>query len=117
MWHCKEHRSFRLAFKSKADTFNGSAQAIPKDHKEPKKAVLEFAKQTTSESRLQQGLEYLREFEHPETIQSIGTFIKWVVEDVLREEGCNVPNENYSKNVARPYLTEHLRGTKPESRQ
>ena len=38
------------------------------------------------ENRLHQGIDYLDEMNLDVNIYNIGTFIKWVIEDTLREE-------------------------------
>lgn len=45
-----------------------------------------FVEKHLSEGRLQQGFNWLGENKHPQTKQSMGLFIKWVLSDLLKEE-------------------------------
>ena len=50
-------------------------------------AAAEFVDGNLTDARLQQGLDYLREFDKPATMQHLGDFLKWVTGDVLKECG------------------------------
>lgn len=39
-----------------------------------------------TENRLNQGVDYLKEQQLPLLVNSMGTFLKWVVNDCLKEE-------------------------------
>lgn len=49
-------------------------------------ASSQFVDAVLTESRLNQGLEYLKEMNLVDTMENTGTYIKWVINDVLTEE-------------------------------
>ncbi len=49
-------------------------------------SVSEFVESVVTESRLNQGVEYLREQHLPLDQTSTGAFLKWIVNDVMKEE-------------------------------
>ena len=65
----------------------------------------EFARIAGTENRLLQGLEYLREMGLPSGAQSMGVFIKWVVEDALREERLALEETGLPVPAVRKELT------------
>lgn len=61
--------------------------------------INEFVEATVTDNRLNQGLDYLREMDKPILMKSAGDFIKWVMNDVFKEEAdiiaakkLNIPN-------------------------
>lgn len=91
VWVCEEHcNQVKYWFKVKGDEHSVSKVKTLKTLSEKERAQLkdiaEFVKQAVQEARLRQGFDYLREMNLPEDIKSIGSYIKWVVEDVLKEE-------------------------------
>jgi len=50
------------------------------------KTVNEFVEKVVTDSRLEQGINYLKEMEIPIDIKSTGKYIKWVVNDIRTEE-------------------------------
>jgi hypothetical protein len=81
VWTCRECESTRLWFKSKADGFD------VRPPKAPVPTDAEDFSRFVTPARLEQGLDHLRERGAPETIHSISLFTRWVVKDVLDEEG------------------------------
>lgn len=45
-----------------------------------------FVDQVLTESRLNQGIDWLKEMKHPLTQKSTGEFLKWIVGDIVKEE-------------------------------
>jgi hypothetical protein len=85
VWTCTDIDSSRLWFKSKCKA-HSVCSAPPK--KEKGKSDLQFAQEFAeafvTEARLEQGLQYLQEM----GLDAVpGNFIKWVVQDVVKEEG------------------------------
>ena len=60
-----------------------------------------FARNAVLEPRLKQGLDYLREMNLDTTIKNIGTYLKWIVEDVEKEEGDMMKKLNLSPKLVR----------------
>ncbi|EHO19724.1 hypothetical protein HMPREF9466_01655 [Fusobacterium necrophorum subsp. funduliforme 1_1_36S] len=61
--------------------------------------MMNFIDSVLTKRRLEQGIEYFKEMEIPVTIQNITKFIKWVSEDVIREEENTILNSEFdSKN-------------------
>ena len=46
----------------------------------------EFVSAVVSEHRLMQGVEYLKEMQKPLDVTSLGVFLKWLVDDIVKEE-------------------------------
>jgi len=53
---------------------------------EKQDSIQEFIESTVTENRLEQGLESLKEMGHEITMRTMGEFIKWVSNDVVKEE-------------------------------
>ena len=69
-------------------------------HYELNNEIFFFKSKIETESRMKQGLEYLKELSLKETIENIKIFINWVIEDCLREDKIFIENNNLSlKNV------------------
>lgn len=74
-----------IMFKTKSEKFMPTVHT-PKDKSNTNNDTLNtFIESTVSEVRLNQGIEFINETQSP-SIELIGKFIKWVVEDILREE-------------------------------
>lgn len=77
-----------LAFKVKGyKHINKNAQA-PKVALSPERlaGITEFVDYALSESRLDQGIQYLIETGHDLSILNLGVYLKWVSQDILEEE-------------------------------
>jgi hypothetical protein len=88
---CKELLSHsKFWFKVKGDLHSVSRVKTLKEksseEKEMLKNVDEFAKRVVTEARLEQAESYLREMNLDWNIRNMGTFISFVVKDVLKEE-------------------------------
>jgi hypothetical protein len=79
-----------LWFKTKGGKFKPTFTPVPK--KMPPDAattwenVVELAKAWCGEQRLEQGWDYLREMGIERNMKGIGQFLKWVQQDILKEE-------------------------------
>ena len=91
VWTCADVASERVWFKSKSAAYCAAVNAPkppPPDTAELAKLAWDFAVTHVTEARLLQGLDHLVESERaPDRPESIGPFVKWVVEDTLKEEG------------------------------
>ena len=52
-----------------------------------KEKTRDFVEAVLTENRMQQGLDYLKEMQHPLEMSSVGVFLKWLTDDVVKEEG------------------------------
>ena len=101
VWIPKEVSSSRLWFKSKcqAHAITSSVRKAPKITKASPVDVVaqEFVAENVTEARLCQGLDYMREFGIEKSMSNLGVFVKWVCDDVLREEGSVLTEECQKK--------------------
>lgn len=94
VWTCLSagYDSPNFTFKVKGEEHR-IAMAHPKEthvqslmSKEKLELVQEFVEQAANENRLQQGIEYLKEMNKEISMKSTSDFIKWVLNDVIKEE-------------------------------
>lgn len=101
VWRALGHTSSRFWFKVKGEEHRVSRPA-------PANAgVREQALAVTTENRLRQGVEYLREMGLGAGWKSVGAFVKWVAQDVAKEDGDVVDLVALRKeisNVAREWF-------------
>lgn len=57
-------------------------------------SINEFIEFAVTENRLNQGLDSVREMEHSITMKSMGSFLKWVAQDVKRECAAELEENN-----------------------
>lgn len=81
VWRCKDHPSSRLWFKSKCAEHSVSLP-VPKG----RAAAAEFADRFVTPARLRQAVDAGHTL--------LGQFVKWVVEDVMTEEGAGLSPED-----------------------
>lgn len=90
----KEHHflSSEFWFKTKGDKHKASRKKIvTSEMLAEREAIAAFVGQTVTEVRLQQGFDYMsRELLLPRTKQNISTFLKWVYEDIMREDAHTI---------------------------
>lgn len=60
-------------------------------------SIKEFVDNVVTESRLNQGLEYLKEMKIPIDIKNTGDFLRWVFNDILKEESDTMESNNITK--------------------
>lgn len=64
--------------------------------------IEEFVNYACTENRMQQGLDYLREQQLTIEMKNIGTFLKWLVSDIIKEEKDTMEQSNIdSKDIGR----------------
>lgn len=95
VWQCEElAENSRYWFKVKGEAHSvtkvKTLKPMSAEEREKLKSAEIFASKVVTEARLEQGLDYLREMNLEKTIKNIGVFIKWVVEDVIKEETDNM---------------------------
>ena len=98
MWTPKDHDvgvHTRLWFKSKTEEHRVTPArikapkpaSIPQPVSDTAAAAMEFVQDNVTKARLQQGLDYVREFSMEADSKHLGHFLKWVVEDTIKEAG------------------------------
>ncbi len=78
--------------------------------------IQEFIDYACNENRMRQGLDYLREQQLTTDMKNIGTFLKWLVSDIIKEEKDTMEKSNIDpkdigravKNKARTWFQQHL---------
>ena len=100
VWHYELNNEIYF-FKSKIEKFQSKAQKSNLEKNLKLLQELDFIKDNLiTESRMKQGLEYLKELSLRETMSNIKIFINWVIEDCLREDKIFIENNNLNlKNV------------------
>lgn len=86
-----------LYWKSKGDKHKQVKRAKrnkPMLDPEVVESVAEFVEFAVTENRLRQGLDYLREMEHPIEHRSIPAYLKWVGQDVKKECGLELQDND-----------------------
>ena len=63
------------------------------------KDVREFAQQTVTDNRLQQGIDYMNEMQIPIDAKHTGDFLRWVIADVYKEEGDIIETKGFEKKL------------------
>ena len=98
VWKCheKNYYSSKYWFKCKGElhSITKVKKLFPIDT-EKLKNITEFIDNTVTEERLQQGLSYLKEFNLEIDKKNIGTFVKWVVSDILKEESDTIKKNDF----------------------
>ena len=101
-------------FKTKSEQFLTSARA-PKEPRVDRSGELakakDFADFALAERRYEQGVEYLREVgKNPKDTKNLGEFIRWVVNDVIKEEGWRMDEVGTNEQDVRKVVTDRARG-------
>jgi hypothetical protein len=109
-----------LWFKTKGGrfkpTFARAPRQSPERAEQNREVAAEVAKVWTSEQRLEQGLEYMREHGIQRTMKGMAPFLKWVQGDIVLEEkgyiaehGVDVPMLRIEvAKIAKPWYVERL---------
>lgn len=104
-------------FKSKGDKHSVSkVKTMPKVDTEMLGNVQEFVAAVVTENRLVQGIEYLKEMQFEMSPKSTGEYIKWVTQDVKKEEMDNILSNQLDFKIlthqiskkSRDFFFEHL---------
>lgn len=69
----------------------------------------EFVNYAVSGSRLNQGLEYLREQGLDDSMQNMGTFIRWIIGDILKEETDTIEKNNLDNKTINKLVSQAAR--------
>lgn len=111
-----------LWFKTKGGRFKPTFAPAPRQSAENvegnREAAAAVAQIWTSEQRLEQGLDYLREHGIERTIKGLNAFLKWVQNDIVVEEKIYVDDHGIDKatlrievaKIAKPWYLERLNG-------
>ena len=59
-------------------------------------SIRNFVTDVLTESRLEQGIQYLQEMELPIVMQSMGTFLSWINNDVIKEESQAIVDNDFN---------------------
>jgi hypothetical protein len=91
VWKCKQMQSSRYWFKTKGQSHMVSkvkpaVKSVTVEQQEEQVAVHTFVGEALLEPRLQQGLDYLREMNLAPEMKNISVFMRWIVDDVKKEE-------------------------------
>ena len=106
----------RYKFKMKGSKHKVSEKSIrTPEELQALEDVTNFVGSVVLEPRLAQGIDYLNELGIPVESKSTGAYIKWVVQDVLKEEGdlissLGLNKTNVTKEVSR-VAREYFQGT------
>jgi hypothetical protein len=109
VWKCREYPSSMFWFKVKGEKH--SVTKITKMNKivqlsdEKVQDIKTFIETTVTDNRLNQGLDYLREMNLPISKTSIGTFIKWVSDDVIKEESNLLQISNLDETLVKKHIS------------
>lgn len=100
-------------FKTKSELFLTSANA-PKEPRVDRSEELARAKDFTdfalAERRYEQGEEYLQEFgKDPKDTKNLGEFIRWVANDVIKEEGWRMEEMGTNEQDVRKVVADRAR--------
>lgn len=98
VWKClqKNYYSSSFWFKCKGELHSVTkVKTLASVDIEKLNSIKEFIDNTVTEERLQQGLSYLREFNLEIDKKNMGTFVKWVVSDILKEESDTLKENNF----------------------
>lgn len=68
-------------------------------------SINEFVNIVLTENRLKQGVEYLKEQQLPLLVNSMGTFLKWIVNDCLKEEADILVKSGLEKKEVTPNIS------------
>jgi hypothetical protein len=100
VWKCMDGNfdSSRFWFKVKDERHQASkVKTLAPVDTEKVKNLQEFVANTVTESRLQQGIDYLQEMNIPLDIKSTGDFLRWVFNDILKEESDTMEENGLNK--------------------
>ncbi len=97
-----EHKVYRFKVKGEKHS-NSKVKTLAPIDEEAYNNAREFAKNYVTQSRLEQGIFYLKnELDLDIEIKNLGAFIKWVTDDVFKEESKNIAeNDLDAKKVAK----------------
>ncbi|CAF0950123.1 unnamed protein product [Adineta steineri] len=106
-----------LTFKVKGEEHSVSkVKTLAPVDTEKLESIKEFIEYACTENRMRQGLDYLREQQLTIEMKNVGTFIKWLVNDIIKEEkdtmnASNIDEKDVSRavpNKAKPWFQQQL---------
>ena len=87
VWKCVDIPFPDYWFKVKGEKHSVSkVKTLASVDTEKVNSIIEFSEKVVTENRLNQGIEYLKEMGKPIDMKSTGDFIRWVFNDVMKEE-------------------------------
>lgn len=87
VWTCVDARYGRLTFKTKGDKHKGTkSEKLVSVAPEVLASRMAFVEAVLTESRLEQGYDVLRATQKAVRLEQLGAFLKWIGQDVLKEE-------------------------------
>ncbi len=104
-----EFEGSQFWFKVKGEKHKISKTKVVEVDPETAANVAEFVDMTVSDQRLQQGLEVLKQEGVELDRSSTGAFIKWVVQDVLKEESDRLEESGLTKKDVTSALSQAVR--------
>ena len=109
VWKTREYVSKPdFWFKSKGEMFEVTAhRKLPASSKVLKydSRVHDFAMAIVTDNRMEQGLDFLKEMEVTMDMKGLGTFLKWIVEDCLKEESIEMEEAGINEKNLKPAIT------------
>ena len=108
-------------FKTKSERFHTTARA-PREPRADRSDELarakDFADFALAERRYEQGVEYLQEVgKDPKDTKNLGDFIRWVTNDVIKEEGWRMGEVGTNEQDVRKVVTDRARAWYLEHRK
>lgn len=101
VWTCSEKKYYSSEFwfkcKGEKHSVTKVKKLVPIDT-EKLNNIKEFIDNTVTIQRLEQALNYLTEMNLENDKNNIGTFVNWVVNDILKEETDTIIQNNFDKN-------------------
>lgn len=104
---CNEDGSLRFKGKGLSHSINKSkSEHITKIDPEVYQNMIDFVEDVLTESRLNQGLDYLTEMELEIDIKNTGKYLSWIVNDIFKEESDAIVNNGFdAKKISRELST------------
>lgn len=106
VWKPRQHDSNPdFWFKSKGELFAVAAKPkLPANPSGDEERIRIFAQAIVTENRMEQGWGYLREMRVARDMKGISRFLKWVVEDCLREEKRDMEEGDIKEQNLKPAI-------------
>jgi hypothetical protein len=87
VWRCEQNPTSRLWFKVKGDKHSvAKVKKLVEVDAEKLGSIVEFVERVTTEARVNQGIEYLKEQGLDVSRKSTGQFLSWFFADIMKEE-------------------------------
>jgi len=124
VWKCKTEgfRSSQFTFKVKGSEHSVTKVKTLKElapiDVEKMANVAAFVEKTVTENRLKQGIDYVQEMQGKVTIHELSTFLRWLIADIMKEEGSSIEKEmknEANKKIsgkAREYYVKYIENMK-----